>query len=245
MLRTWLVVGIAVLLTGAISAQDPVAPGTTTSVKIGALPEAPKTLNSRGAGQPAAETIYVIEMRVLEGTGLIEDGSKRKAANLPRGVKARRAGSVPATAEKTAVLPQPSPPPRVTRAAEAPANLSEEDLWDDSSRRSGITVVAAPKVTLDPKQPVTVQIQTEAIFTYLVPLGSGKFEAKQSDVHELGMKFTMQVEPVDGDDEFVDVAPLEIHITSLDGREPVEGLDLDVGKPIVATRSLKTSAKVK
>lgn len=33
--------------------------------------------------------------------------------------------------------------------------------------------------------------------------------------------------------------------SALDGREPVEGLDLDVGKPIVATRSLKTTATMK
>jgi hypothetical protein len=33
--------------------------------------------------------------------------------------------------------------------------------------------------------------------------------------------------------------------TLLDGHEPVEGLDLEVGKPIIATRSLKTTAKMK
>jgi hypothetical protein len=88
-------------------------------------------------------------------------------------------------------------------------------------------------------------MQTRQVFTFLVPLGNGKFEARQSAAHELGLKFTLQVQGVEGDDGLVDVAPLEIYISSLDGREPVEGLDLDVGKPIVATRSLKTTARMK
>ena len=59
------------------------------------------------------------------------------------------------------------------------------------------------------------------------------------------MKVTLAVQPVEGDDTFVELSPLEIEITALDGREPVAGLDLDVGKPIISTRSLKTTAKMK
>jgi hypothetical protein len=37
---------------------------------------------------------------------------------------------------------------------------------------------------------------------------------------------------------------LEIETTTLDGREPVKGLDLDAGKPIIASRSLKTTVRM-
>jgi hypothetical protein len=49
------------------------------------------------------------------------------------------------------------------------------------------------------------------------------------------MRFTAKVEPVAGEADCVDTS-LEIETTTLDGREPVKGLDLDVGKPIIASR---------
>jgi len=33
-------------------------------------------------------------------------------------------------------------------------------------------------------------------------------------------------------------------MTTLDGREPIAGVDLDIGKPIVSTRTLETSMTV-
>jgi hypothetical protein len=241
MRRTWCIVGSAISLVSVISAQGP-APAAPSSVLRNPAFLAEQNSDGGPDGQAASESVYVIEMRVLEGTGLNEDGSKRRAANLPRGVRARKSDAAPGN---TAVLPQPSPTLKATPPVATATTSSDDDLWDECLRKPSITVLAAPKVTLDSKQPATVQIQTEAMFTYLQPLGDGKFEAKQSGVHELGMKFTIQVQPIAGEDEFVDVAPLEIQISSLDGREPVEGLDLDVGKPIVATRSLKTTAKMK
>ena len=90
-----------------------------------------------------------------------------------------------------------------------------------------------------------MQIQTSSSLFYLEPLGDGKYQAKSTVAEELGMKVTLAVQPVEGDDTCVELSPLEIQITALDGREPVEGLDLDVGKPIISTRSLKTTAKMK
>lgn len=248
MLRTWLVVGTAVSLVAVISAQHPVPRTPLPPVNDAATSAAAQRSSALDAeGRLTDEdVIYVVEMKVLEGMGLIEDASRPSAPNLPRGVKALKQSTAPAPPAATAALPQPSPPPSaVAHASEATTKSLAEDLWDGSSWKPTISVLAAPKVTVDPKQPATLQIQTEAVFTYLVPLGNGRFEAKQSDVHELGLKFTLQVQPVDGDAESVDVAPLEIQVSSLDGRESVEGLDLDVGKPIVATRSLKTTARVK
>jgi len=81
--------------------------------------------------------------------------------------------------------------------------------------------------------------------SYLEPLGAGKFELQHTPPHQLGMEFSLTVQPVAGDERFVDVSPLEVDLSMLDGREPVEGLDLDVGRPIVATRSLSTTARLK
>jgi hypothetical protein len=57
------------------------------------------------------------------------------------------------------------------------------------------------------------------------------------------MRFTAKVEPVAGEADCVDTS-LEIETTTLDGREPVKGLDLDAGKPIIASRSLKTTVRL-
>jgi hypothetical protein len=152
------------------------------------------------------------------------------------------AAPVPPSAQPpAAVVPSPI-------AAHQPAtagNSPEDELWESSAMDSlGITTVAAPRMVIFAKQSATCLIQTSTPLSYLVPLGDGKYQVKYT-VQALGMKITVAVQRADGDDTSVELSPLEIAITALDGREPVEGLDLDVGKPIISTRSLKTTTKVK
>ena len=142
----------------------------------------------------------------------------------------------------TAAIPQPM----ATYQAVIAKNSGEDELWEGPAMDYlGITTLAAPRMTLFTKQSATIQMQTSSVLPHLEPLGDGKYQAKYSVAQDLGMKITLAVQPVDGDDASVELSPLEIHITALDGREPVEGLDLEVGKPIISTRSLKTTAKMK
>src|SRR5262245_9326613 len=84
MLHTWTVVGIAISLGGIISNQDS-APPVPRTVKSAAVRDAQKAPGPPAASQPEGESVYVIEMRVLEGTGLIEDGSKNYKKKSQRG----------------------------------------------------------------------------------------------------------------------------------------------------------------
>jgi hypothetical protein len=138
-------------------------------------------------------------------------------------------------------------PSRTATSATRSLRAADEndDLLDEVQKNPGVSVLAAPKLAVVAGRSGVIQIQTEQVFTYLEPLGEGKFQAKHTTPTELGMKFVLGVKPVTGDAQAVQVSPLEIELAVLDGREPVEGLDLDVGKPIIATRSLKTTAKLK
>jgi hypothetical protein len=128
-----------------------------------------------------------------------------------------------------------------------PARSADQvaDPWDRAQQEPGVTVLAAPKLAVVAGRSGVIHIQTQQIFSYLEPLGDGEFKAKHTDPTELGMKFVLGVQPIESDERSVELSPLEIQLAVLDGREPVDGLDLDVGKPIVATRSLKTTAKIK
>jgi len=44
--------------------------------------------------------------------------------------------------------------------------------------------------------------------------------------------------------EQIEISPLKVSTTTIDGRQPILGIDLDVGKPIISTRKLETSIRV-
>jgi hypothetical protein len=94
------------------------------------------------------------------------------------------------------------------------------------------------------KQEAAVHVASQQVFEYLVPVGGGKFEVRKTEPRELGIRLKIVVNPAD-DPEAVVLSPLQIEVTSLDGREPVKGLNLDVGKPIVSTRSIRTSVPIR
>jgi len=232
------------LLVGAAAAQDLRAPAE--------LQRPPATADG---------PTYVVEMKILEGQPLTYEGDRGgqelvdltnllgaapAAADLLQATSAqdiRPAPDSPEDADRPADA-RPAPQPRAQdRAAESDGT----GWWDDTKRvPQGMTLVSAPRVALLPNSPATVQIATEQIFTYLRPLGNGKFERKQTARQELGLTINLAVQPAEGDDGYVDISPLEIRISSLDGRERVVGLeDLQVGEPIIAKRSLETTARMR
>jgi hypothetical protein len=105
-------------------------------------------------------------------------------------------------------------------------------------------VLTAPQITMIPRQTATIEISAAKSFTYLESADEGRYVAKRSEPMKLGMKITIKAEP-SSDDESVVLCRLECETSTLVGREPVKGLDLDVGKPIVATWSLKTTTAAK
>jgi hypothetical protein len=198
------VAGIIILLAGLVSAQDP-APAPD------GLPEKSSKQRLKAAQDAGVDdAFYVIEMRVIEGQGIgqeTEPGRLRRPGNSYSATSER---PIPAP-DALAVLPpryQPNLLERIEPAEPAEKSLNEE-LWD-AVPTPGVALLAAPKVTIVAGQPATVMIQTQQIFSYLVPLGDGKFEVKRTALQELGMKFTLEVQPVDGDATSIDWHPLRL-----------------------------------
>jgi hypothetical protein len=108
----------------------------------------------------------------------------------------------------------------------------------------GVKVLAAPKVLVMPRESITVDIAASQSFTYLESEGPGRYVARQSEPQKLGMKISVKADP-SPDDASVVLCRLECETSALVGREPVKGLDLDVGRPIVSSWSLKTTAAAK
>jgi hypothetical protein len=267
MRHPFLALSFLVSLIGVASAQDVaphVPPGEPKATIKSDEPAAQHKSVSR-------REFFTIEIKVLEGSGQLHQNLAARmwhSAAMPRAqtgyyprdrmappanaplpnavyVSAsdfRRPKSHPDHKEDLKLLPPKAVPSPIhsTHAAD-----ERDDLWDDTRTIPGVTVLAEPKLAVVAGLSGVVQIQNVQVFTYLEPLSDGKFQAKQTDPTELGMKFVLGIQPAEEDAHAVEISPLEIELSVLDGREPVEGLDLDVGKPIVATRSLKTTAKMK
>jgi len=246
MFRTCFAFGCAALLAGAAAAQDlQTAPG-----------ESP-------APAPSERSHYIVEMKIFEGRALLYEGDQGGEERVDLHTILGNTPTAwtplllqPPPAQATQPVDVPAVDVERLRADAVPAPLSRDleqatkadgtGWWDDAHQPPpGITVLAAPKVALIPERPATVQFGTEQIFTYLQPLGDGKFERKHTARKELGLTINLAVQPA-GDDGFVDVSPLEIQVSALDGREPVVGLeDLEVGEPIISKRSLTTTARMR
>jgi len=107
-------------------------------------------------------------------------------------------------------------------------------------------VVSCPQITTRVGQSATIQISaTPTPVPYLVRTGEKTFELRESAPGvQLGIRIEVTVQPVPGDADRLIVSPIKISMTTLDGREPIPGVDLEIGKPIVSTRTLETSITV-
>lgn len=105
-----------------------------------------------------------------------------------------------------------------------------------------VDILSRPQIRALLGQSAKVHIGAEQPrISYLVRTGTKSFEVRESAGESpLGLTIDLTARAVDDSDK-IEISPLSISTTTLDGREPVPGLDLDVGKPIVSTRTLKTS----
>jgi hypothetical protein len=147
-------------------------------------------------------------------------------------------GSSPAVGATVAGTPEKD------EARDFPLPTAAGDEQEAPTPQVDAKVLAAPSVVVLPRESATVEISAEQTFTYLESAEDGRYVAKRSEPKRLGLKITIKAEPA-SDDESVVLCRLECETSTLVGREPVKGLDLDVGKPIVATWSLKTTAATK
>ena len=264
MTRACWLLGIMMFFTGQATAQktDPLPLRVdTTLIAPDAIP-----LMKAGNSSKENERSYVIEVKLLEGPRLFDGYSGTLTLNFSQSPPPKPSqNSAPAKGESAVDPKSAATAPQADGIAVsggllnlAPGKIDGQtlngfvvfgainnaDLWNSDSR-PGVTILAAPKITVSGNSAATIQVGGTQIFSYLVPVGGGRFEARQTAPRELGVKFSVGVKAVEGDDHSVELSPLEMNILALEGRTPVEGLDLDVGAPILSQRALETSAHVK
>lgn len=129
--------------------------------------------------------------------------------------------------------------PQQGRAVDLGESLSA--MLRVASQFAQVDVLSRPQVRTISGQPATVQIHSSpTAIPYLARTGPRSFEQRDFAV-ETPLGITVELTPSLAGDDTIEVSPMAIAMTTLDGREPVAGLDLEIGKPIVSTRSLKTS----
>ncbi len=106
-----------------------------------------------------------------------------------------------------------------------------------------IDVLSRPQVRSLLGQSAEIQVSGGVPeIAYLVRTGKKTFELKEAVVQPtLGISIHLTAQAVAEDSERIEISPLTIATTTFDGREPIPGVDLDVGKPIISTRRLETS----
>jgi hypothetical protein len=80
--------------------------------------------------------------------------------------------------------------------------------------------------------------------SYLVRTGEKSFELQDLPAdtrNALGLTIDLTPRAVPSDPELINISPLKISFTTIDRREPIPGVDLEIGKPIISTRTLETS----
>ncbi len=265
MFRGWFTLGVVVLLVAKAWGQE----GKSTEDVPRAAPRAPVAVPAPPLAGPTTEPDYTIEMKLVEGNRASENDFEKPTRpsdsqpdsthrplydDLDRGPvpPATRSGRDSIRSNPGGNLPGPRYENRnVSDIDNDPADDLQptksrgepEDLWTTFSQDPHLKTILAPRIVVPAKRSAFVELRNPQSFSYLEPLGNDNFHLRRTDKEKLGMRFTAKVEPVAGEADRVDTS-LEIETTTLDGREPVKGLDLDVGKPIVASRSLKTTARI-
>lgn len=116
------------------------------------------------------------------------------------------------------------------------------DLWKLDEHDPDAQTLAAPAIVTNENIPAQLAVNNKKSFDYLVRDSDKRFRAEKTPVYELGLRVECTVRSVAAEPNVIELAHLKISQTTLDGREPIAGLDLDVGKPIISKRSVETSA---
>lgn len=102
----------------------------------------------------------------------------------------------------------------------------------------GVKVLASPIFLIVPNRIATVNAKSPRKIQYLKQIKTGVFTLEEEKV-TTGVTIKAAVQDA-GKGKFR-LKPLSVSVTAIKGREPIEGVKLDVGKPIVTTTSIQTS----
>jgi hypothetical protein len=106
-----------------------------------------------------------------------------------------------------------------------------------------VDVLSRPQIRTLSGQSAQIQVCTAVPqIPYMVRNGKKTFELREFVAEPvLGLTISMTAQAVGEDPKQIEISPVKISTTTFDGREPIPGVDLDVGKPIISTRRLETS----
>jgi len=111
--------------------------------------------------------------------------------------------------------------------------------WDGKdSPPSGkaVQMISSPKVIVLLNESFQVAVHSQQGVEYLQKRPDGLFELKRL-VKKTGL--TIKANVAEGDREHIILRDLTTRLRSIEGREPIEGVSLDVGRPIVETQEYR------
>ena len=115
-------------------------------------------------------------------------------------------------------------------------------LVDPLTEGGGMERIASPRVVVLLGESFQVEITSQQPIEYFERRVDGLFEFKKSD-EKTGLTLFGTVEQ--GKDECVILRDLTIKLSSVENRVPIEGVNLDVGRPLVRTRERVLTVAVK
>lgn len=180
---------------------------------------------------------FVIEFKIVQGRRLLDN------RHIPRSVMIAGFGASLRDEKAESDANQDAD----STSKEASPDLDESarmlDLWNLDEDCPDVTTLAAPTLGTIENRPAFFWVHNKSSFSYLVPAGDDLFRVQKTPPHDLGVKVEFTVKTIPGEPGAVELSPLKVSQTTLDGREPVAGLELDVGRPIISKRSVETTTK--
>lgn len=119
--------------------------------------------------------------------------------------------------------------------------------WDgkkqppSDTRVTRVEIIASPRVMVCSNNSFEISVGSQQPLEYFEKRPDGLFELKRLD-EETGL--TIKANVAEGDRDRIILRDLTIRLRSIEGREPIEGVSLDVGQPIVGVRELLTTIAV-
>ncbi len=110
------------------------------------------------------------------------------------------------------------------------------------SRDKKVALIASPKLRVLLDQPFQVAVGSEQPIEYFEKRPDGFFELKKLYL-PTGLTVAAKIQQAESDR--VVLSDLTIVLQSVEGRQPIEGVSLDVGQPTVKTSESKLSISVK
>lgn len=208
-------------------------PGKEAVRAVGALrietpkPHEPNPLTQEGIPNPVTIQCVIVELRGDVGRALKEAGFRESPSG--HRYSAPRDGTDPQ---------DESDQQQVTRL---------KTLLQKLGAHAEVNILSRPQIRALIGQQAMVHIGShQSSIPYLVQTSDKTFSLRELDVSKIPLGLTVEMTPreVEAADQ-IEIAPLRISMTTLDGRESIEGVELDVGKPIIATRSLETTITMK